>query len=326
MDTTTVIRTQGMRKDYEGFTALRPFHLQVPKNSVFGFLGPNGAGKTTFMKLLMGLLEPDEGNAEVLGMDVDKDAIEIKMRVGYLPQELQFYERMTARQILQFSAGLYMKGPKSLIESRVEEMITQSGLRELADRRVGTFSRGEKQRLGIAQAQVHDPELLILDEPAANLDPLGRKQVFEILQGLRERSTIFFSTHILSDVERICDRVAVLHRGSLAAEGDLADLLGEEKTPAAILVVEGNRDEIGSAAVQCDRQPWVESVYREEQSGGDKEIREKWTVTVSDEATARERLLRLILGYKGVQVLEYGKQKRGLEDLFEEIVSGGRVG
>ncbi len=326
MSLETVIQTQGLRKEYGGRIALRPFHLQVPKHSVFGFLGPNGAGKTTFMKLLMGLLEPDEGRAEVLGLDVRTEGIEMKMRVGYLPQELHFYEGMTAREILTFSAGLYLKGPAEIITKRVGEMLEQSGLAELADRRAGGFSRGEKQRLGIAQAQVHDPELLILDEPAANLDPLGRKQVFSYLESLRKRTTIFFSTHILHDVERICDRVAVLHRGSLALEGELENLLSEKTAPAYTLLLEGNRPGLDSAEKVCRLQPWAESVYREKQHETESGTAEKWTVSVSDENAAKKRLLRCILELDDVHILGFTKRKRGLEDLFEEIVTAGEVG
>ena len=326
MDSNTVIQTQGLKKEYGGLIALRPFHLQVPRHSVFGFLGPNGAGKTTFMKLLMGLLEPDEGRAEVLGMDVEKEGIEIKMRVGYLPQELHFYERMTAREILAFSAGLYVKGPPDLIEERVETMLLQSGLTGLADRKVGGFSRGEKQRLGIAQAQVHDPELLILDEPAANLDPMGRKQVFSYLDSLRERTTIFFSTHILHDVERICDRAAVLHRGSLALEGKLEELLTVNAVPAFTLRVEGSMNSLETAEKQCRQQPWVETFYREDERESEAGHVERWTVSVNDEKAARERLLRCVLAAEGAIVLDYTKQVRGLEEIFEEIVTSGEVG
>ena len=326
MDSRAVIRTQGLKKEYNGLLALRPFHLQVPKQSVFGFLGPNGAGKTTLMKLLMGLLEPDEGRAEVLGMDVQQEGIEIKMRVGYLPQELHFYDQMTARDILRFSAGLYIEGPEELITQRVEEMLTQAGLSDLADRRVGSFSRGEKQRLGIAQAQVHDPELLILDEPAANLDPLGRKQVFSYLDSIRERTTIFFSTHILNDVERICDRVAVLHRGSLAMEGELEELLSRRSDPSYTMQLEGTPAELEAAETVCRGKPWMEDVKRELLHAEAGKASEKWTVSVNDETAAGEELLRCILKTAGINVLAYAKQKRGLEDLFEEIVTAGGDG
>jgi ABC-2 type transport system ATP-binding protein len=196
-----VIQTQGLGKRYGDTVALRSLDLTVSRGAIFGFLGPNGAGKTTAMKLLLGLSRPTSGRGTIFGLDIGRDSLAIRERVGYLPQQPGFYETMTARETLRFTAGLFYSGPRAAIETKVAEMLALVGLSERADRPVGGFSGGERQRLGIAQAQINDPDLLILDEPAAALDPLGRRDVLAIMERLRERATIFYSTHILNDVQ-----------------------------------------------------------------------------------------------------------------------------
>src|SRR4030042_3691174 len=172
-----VIETHGLSKIYKNVQALKSLDIKVHQNSIFGFLGPNGAGKTTTIKLMLGLTHPTSGTATIFGLDSVSHSVEIRSRIGYLPQEPHFYEYMTARQTLHFTAEFFFKGPKKAIDDRVDEMLELVDLGEKADRPIKTFSGGERQRLGIAQAQVNYPDLLILDEPAASLDPLGRRDV-----------------------------------------------------------------------------------------------------------------------------------------------------
>lgn len=167
MQDVPVIYTQDLSKTFEIVEALKSLTIKVPRNSIFGFLGPNGAGKTTTMKLLLGLIRPTGGSGTIFGMDIVKDSSEIRSRVGYLPQEPRYYEHMTARETLDFTARFFFKGPTSEIEKRIDEMLELVGLADKADRPIKGFSGGERQRLGIAQAQVNYPDLLILDEPAA---------------------------------------------------------------------------------------------------------------------------------------------------------------
>ena len=220
-----VIETHNLSKTYKEAQALKGLNLTVKQNSIFGFLGPNGAGKSTTIKLLLGLIQPSGGRATVFGHDVQRDSVEIRKRVGYLAQDPRYYEHMTARQILGYTAGFFYRGPKDLIEARVQEMLELVGLEDKADRPARGFSGGERQRLGIAQAQVNYPDLLILDEPAASLDPMGRHDVLEVMEKLRKYTTIFYSTHILEDVQRVSDTVAILNRGSLIAEAPISELL-----------------------------------------------------------------------------------------------------
>ena len=220
-----VIRTQGLTKAYQGAKALDSLNLEVPKNSIFGFLGPNGAGKSTTIKMLLGLTHPSSGKALIFGQDITQESLAIRRRVGYLAQDPSYYEHMTARQTLRYTARFFYSSPKDLIEARIEEMLELTGLEDKADRPIKGFSGGERQRLGIAQAQVNYPDLLILDEPAAALDPQGRRDVLTVMETLRKYTTIFYSTHILDDVQRVSDRVAILNHGKLIVEAPIQDIL-----------------------------------------------------------------------------------------------------
>jgi ABC-2 type transport system ATP-binding protein len=195
-----VIETHGLSKTYKNVQALKLLDLKVSQRSIFGFLGPNGAGKTTTIKLLLGLAWPSSGSGSIFGYDIQRQSVQIRKRIGYLAQDSRYYESMTARDTLRFTLDFFFKGSKNKIEERIEETIELVGLSDKADRPIRGFSGGERQRLGIAQAQVNYPYLLILDEPAASLDPMGRHDVLEVMERLSKYTTIFYSTHILDDV------------------------------------------------------------------------------------------------------------------------------
>jgi len=313
-----VIETHDLTKSYNGVHALRSLNLQVPKNSIFGFLGPNGAGKTTTIKLLLGLAHPTAGSASVFGYDVVKDNVEIRKRVGYLAQEPRYYEHMTARQILRYTAHFFFRGPEDKIEARINETLTLVGLDDKADRPVKGFSGGERQRLGIAQAQINYPDLLILDEPAASLDPQGRRDVLEVMERLRKHTTIFYSTHILSDVQRVSDIVAILNHGELVAQAPIEQLLAGSGTTMYTLVLRGDA---GAIQAQVAGQPWVSAVQATPGDG-----LTTWQVTVTDEAEAEERLLRLVLSDACVHVREFGRKKYELEEVFLGLTGGEKHG
>src|SRR5512134_2315052 len=220
-----VIQTHELSKTYRDVAALQSLDLKVPPHSIFGFLGPNGAGKSTTIKLLLGLARPTSGTASVFDMDILRDSAEIRNHIGYLAQEPRYYDDMTARETLRFTARFFYNGPKRAIEERIEETLELVGLADKADRPIKGFSGGERQRLGIAQAQVNYPDLLILDEPAASLDPMGRRDVLEVMDRLRKHTTIFYSTHILEDVQRVSDTVAILNKGQLVAQAPIEELM-----------------------------------------------------------------------------------------------------
>ncbi|MHA2309811.1 MAG: ABC transporter ATP-binding protein, partial [Candidatus Heimdallarchaeaceae archaeon] len=219
-----LISTNGLSKLYGDFLALDSLNLDVRKNTIFGFLGPNGAGKTTTIKLLLGLLYPTAGSGSVFGLDIVDDSIQIRSRVGYLSQGPRYYKQLKATQILRFVLRFYFSGSRKDIDSRVDEMLDLVDLTDIADRPIRTYSGGEIQRLGIAQAMVNFPELLILDEPAASLDPIGRHSILAVMERLSEYTTIFYSTHILDDVQKVSDEVAILDYGKLLVSGSISEL------------------------------------------------------------------------------------------------------
>jgi ABC-2 type transport system ATP-binding protein len=223
------IETFGLHKSYSvGFwrkrpkSALRPLTLSVDEGEIFGYLGPNGAGKTTTLKLLMGLVFPTGGSARILGRDVNDP--QVKASIGFLPEQPYFYDYLTAGELLNYYAQLSGVSARER-RRRVAAVLDRVGLPDLSRIQLRKFSKGMLQRVGIAQAIIHEPRVVFLDEPMSGLDPIGRREVRDLIQGLKdEGKTVFFSTHILSDAEALCDRVAVLHHGELRGVGAVADL------------------------------------------------------------------------------------------------------
>ena len=223
------IEILGLEKTYSvGFwrkrpkCALKPLHLAVEEGEVFGFLGPNGAGKTTTLKMLVGLAFPTGGTARILGMELDDP--KMKAQIGFLPEQPYFYDYLTAHELLKYYGHLSGVDVKQL-SSKVDAVLARVGLKDAADTQLRKFSKGMLQRAGIAQAILHDPKVVFLDEPMSGLDPMGRREVRSLIEELKaEGKTVFFSTHILSDAEALCDRVAIIHLGELRGVGAIADL------------------------------------------------------------------------------------------------------
>ena len=218
----------GLEKVYQvGFwrkrpkRALHPLNLSVEHGEIFGFLGPNGAGKTTTLKMLMGLVFPTGGSARILGMELDDP--HMRAQIGFLPEQPYFYDYLTARELLTYYGRL--SGVQSRLAARVDTVLQQVGLVDAANVQLRKFSKGMLQRAGIAQAILHDPKVVFLDEPMSGLDPMGRREVRNLIEQLKsEGKTVFFSTHILSDAEALCDRVAILNQGTLRGIGAVEEL------------------------------------------------------------------------------------------------------
>jgi ABC-2 type transport system ATP-binding protein len=311
-----VIETHGLGKSFGNVQALQSVDLSVPQNSIFGFLGPNGAGKTTSMKILLGLAHPTRGSGKIFGHDIVTESVAIRERVGYLPQQPRFIEYLSARENLEFTTRFFFSGPQSKIQERCDEMLELVGLSEKADRPIKGFSGGEKQRLGIALAQVNYPDLLILDEPAAALDPLGRHQVLEIMERLRKHTTIFYSTHILDDVQNVSDTVAILTQGKLVAQGPIEQLLQSKDRIVYSLSLRGNSDHLPEhLAVH----PWITSV---ELAPGSQNGVSHWHICVNDEAMAEAQLLRQILVDEHIIITDFHRKQYELEEIFMDIVKG----
>ena len=312
-----VISTQGLTKTYKGVNALQDLTLRVPRGSICGFLGPNGAGKSTTIKLLLGLTRPTNGSAAIFGLHSVRDSVAIREKVGYLAQDPRFYAHMTARETLRFTARFFYSGPKAAIEDRIAETLDLVGLTDKADRPIKGFSGGERQRLGIAQAQINYPELLILDEPAAALDPMGRRDVLTVMERLRKHTTIFYSTHLLDDVQRVSDTVVIMNHGRLVAQAPIGELLAGSSGDTYTLTLRGDAQ---AAQARLAAQPWVASVATLRSNGTT-----TLHVNVRDVQVAEAQLLRLALADTTATVTAFGRTQHSLEDIFVTLIEGGNT-
>src|SRR6202162_1339480 len=238
-----VVKIEGLRKEFTtGFfrkksVAVEKLDLSVSEGEIFGFLGPNGAGKTTTIKMLLGLIYPTAGNAWMLGEPISN--VEMRKNIGFLPEQPYFYDYLTAEEFLSFYGGLFYIQSAAL-NPKIRELLSLVGLEGREKTQLRKFSKGMLQRIGIAQALINDPKLIILDEPMSGLDPIGRKEVREIILHLKEKGkAIFFSSHILPDVEMICDRIGIIGNGKLLKTGRVEELISATGTKSLELTVEG---------------------------------------------------------------------------------------
>lgn len=302
------IEARNLHKRFGATVALESVTFEVPQGSVFGFLGPNGAGKTTTIRILTGLARATGGSARVLGHEPGGEAA--RRDLGFLPDVPAFYSWMTAAEFLRLAGRLFgLTG--TTLDDRVASLLDLAGLGRVTTR-IGGFSRGMKQRLGVAQALINAPRVLLLDEPTSALDPIGRREVLDMIASLRGRTTVFFSTHILADVERVCDTVAILDRGRVVASAPVAELTRRAAAERITLEVDGPA---GPLAQRLSGAPWL----RGAEADGP-----RLRLTVSDLAGAQRALPEAIaaLGL-GLRRLETGEVS--LEDVFVELVGeGGR--
>lgn len=310
------VSIRGLVKSFGGVRAVDGLDLDVPRGSVLGFVGPNGAGKTTTVRMLLGLAEPTAGDLSVLGVR-PRAALR---RIGYLPDVPGYYPWMPAEEFLRFIASLFgLTGADA--DARVSALLDMSGLAGVRTR-IGGFSRGMRQRLGIAQALVNAPELLVLDEPTSALDPMGRKDVLDMIDQLRGRTTVLFSSHILSDVERVCDRVAILDHGRLRAQGTLKDVIESHAgVPSVLVEVEPGGDPdadqrpVDAFATELSAQQWASSITA---APGAHSV--SFTVRTSDLRAAGLGLPRLVTSH-GLSLLRYEPREPSLEDVFVSLVA-----
>jgi ABC-2 type transport system ATP-binding protein len=305
------IRCEELSRSYGQVEALKSLDLTVPAGSVFGFLGRNGAGKTTTIRLLTGLARPTTGAAWVAGVkatDGDDAAREV---FGYLPEEPAFYTWMTPLEFLDYVGRLFgMSGADR--RARIGELLETTGLAEASKRRIGGFSRGMRQRLGLAQALIHRPPVLFLDEPTSALDPAGRRDVLKLIDELRGDTTVFLSSHILADVERVCDTIGVIHEGQLLLTEGRERLLSEYAANVALLEFDSSSQQrLDDFAQQLEQHPWVSAVAIEGQI-----VR----LSVNDMPTAKRDLLAFTAG-QGVVLNRYEWVRPTLEDVFLTISS-----
>ena len=305
------IQTKDLQKHYGSVHALDGLTLAVQAGTVFGFLGPNGAGKSTTIRLLTGLSHPTGGQAWVVGKEINKNH-NVAGRIGYLPEEPAFYGWMTPVEFLDYAASLFgMRAAER--KQRVAELLDQVGLKEAGKRRIAGFSRGMRQRLGLAQALINRPEVLFLDEPISALDPVGRKEVLEMIGKLSGQCTVFMSTHILADVERICDTIGIINHGKLVVEAPQAELLARYTVPAFELECQpGDEARLAALAQSLITVNWVSSAMVQ-----DNMVR----VLVKDVSAARQGLLPLV-AQAGMPLRRYEQVVPSLEDIFLQVVNG----
>ena len=303
----SAISVRKLTKNFGSLVAVNDLSFEVSKNHVVGFLGPNGAGKTTTLRMLVGLSKPTGGAMSISGVPVIFGESKSNFKVGYLPESPAFYSWMSGREYLEFIAGLFhIPAPARAI--KIDQLLELVDLADAQNRKISGFSGGMKQRLGIAQALVNDPEVLILDEPVSALDPFGRKDVLETIERLKADRTVFFSTHILSDVDRICDDVVIIDNGSLVVAKPLAELKAEYAAP--ILEIEFVSDP-GRVAKLVSQEKWVK---KSELNGN---VLKLWLM---DGADIERNVPFDFFASQDLGILTYGVKIPETEDLFTELL------
>ena len=295
-----VVETTDLTKMYGGFTAVNKLNLRIEEGEMFGFLGANGAGKTTTLLMLLGLTEPTAGTVRVCGKDPARDPLDVKRQVGYLPERVGFYEELTARQNLRYSAELN-RMPRSQSETRIEDILSTVGLGKVMDHTVSTFSRGMKQRLGIAEIWLKEPRLAFLDEPTTGIDPNGIDDMLKLISGMGKRGiTVIFCSHVLPQVQRLCSRVGIMAKGNLVADGPI-ELLG--RADSGMYRMEAEVD---------DPKPAVIAAVRKVKGVKQVEVVEK-TMVVTAESDLRGQVSRAIIDsgalLLGMKIEEYNLEK-----------------
>ncbi len=302
------VHVENLTKHYGAVHALDGLNLDVAEGTIYGFLGPNGAGKTTTLRILTGLARPNSGSATVAGVDVLHPGTTLPAHIGHLPEEPAFYTWMTPREFLDYLGQLYGLSAAAR-KARTKELLALVRMEDVSKRRIGGFSRGMRQRLGVAAALIHHPEVLFLDEPASALDPAGRKEVLDLIEDLRGQATVVMSTHILADVERVCDVVGIIARGKMLVQARREELLERYAVPA-FEVEADDRTALAAWGEALKRQPWVTSVIARNGT---------LRILVKDVKTAKAALLAEAVA-AGLILNRYEEIRPSLEDVFLQLV------
>jgi len=305
-----MIEVENLTKKYGDLVAIKDLSFKVEKGKIWGLLGPNAAGKTTTMRILTGYLPANEGKATVAGYDVFEHPNEVKKIIGYLPENLPLYPEMTVHSFLSFTAEI-KQIPAAERKKAVEKSIEISGLKTVKERLIKNISRGFKQRVGIAQALIHDPQVLILDEPTIGLDPAQIIEIRQLIKSLREKRTIMLSTHILAEVTQTCDGVAIINEGELMATGSLEDLTASFRQKDGIIVKV--KKEMKKAISFLKEIPGVDKVTKK-----DNEINIEW----SQDKDLRDEVTKTIVK-NDLGLIEMRPLAMNIEDMYLKVISGG---
>lgn len=299
----TVLQADSLLKRFGSYTAVDHVSLRLEEGVCGALLGPNGAGKTTALKMIAGLLQPHAGSVTINGISTGSD---YRHLIGYLPQYPIFYSWMTGREVLEY-LGRLANMPQSKVKERAAAMLQQVGLADAANRRVGGYSGGMKQRLGIAQAMIHEPKLVIMDEPVSALDPVGRREMLDLIKDLKKRCTILFSSHILPDVEELSDHIFIMHRGRIVVDSSMEKWMARHQQPVFVIRAERNIDDWVKT---LSREPYVTHVERQGNQA---------KITVTDPDSARWELLKRV-NRDAIPIQRFEMQRSSLEDLFLKVV------
>lgn len=310
-----MIELQAVNKFYGAFQVLRDISFTVNRGEIVGFLGPNGAGKTTTMRILNGFLPATSGAALVAGHRVDKEPLEVKRRIGYLPENVSLYNDMTVREYLRFVAEV-KKVPAREIKPRLDRVFVQCGVEQVSNRLIGALSKGYRQRVGLAQAIINDPQVLIMDEPTTGLDPAQIIEIRELIGSLAGEHTIILSTHILPEVSAVCKRVIIINEGRIVAEDSLDNLTGAVGRGGSVtLRVAGY-----SEAVR-ERLKAVKGVSAIREAGGSAEPGATELIAVAEpESDIRRAVAEAVVG-AGAGLLELRPNRLSLEEIFMQIIT-----
>jgi ABC-2 type transport system ATP-binding protein len=306
----------GLTKRYGSVLALDQLTLDAPGGSIFGLLGPNGAGKSTLIRLLTGQAAPTAGNARVLGLNVTSAGMALSKRISVLDQAPRYYGWMRGRELLAFVGELFgLRG--AALRSRVDEALALTGLADAASRRISGYSGGMRQRLGLAQALINRPEVLFLDEPASSLDPAGRHEILDIIAGMRGAATVFMSSHILGDVERVCDTVAILDKGRLIVSAPLAQLQERYAQPVYELELQpGQESHMEPLTAALRAAPWA----------GDVAVEHGVVHVAARDADAASREILALVLAQGVALQRFERSRPTLEDIFLRLTDSAAEG
>jgi len=307
------ISCRSLSKNYGEIKALQNLNLEVQENIIVGLLGVNGAGKTTTIKLLNSLIKPSSGEAYIFGVNVFKNPMKVKNLVGYLSQEPSFYRWMKGRELLECAGEIYgLEGMN--LRNKVKELLELVGLLDYAERRIGTYSTGMKQRLGIAQSLINSPRLLFLDEPASSLDPLGRNEVLKLIKELKGKSTVMVSSHVLNDIERICDEVIIIDKGKLILHERLSVLKEKYISPAVLIECKENLDDLKDLLQKSNFVRSVEGLNQNGKNGRSLKI-------IFKDFNQGEKILPQLIVQKGLTLRRYEILAPTLEDIFVTLVN-----
>ncbi|GAA4470514.1 gliding motility-associated ABC transporter ATP-binding subunit GldA [Nemorincola caseinilytica] len=298
------IKVTALTKVYETQKAVDAISFEIKKGEITGFLGPNGAGKSTTMKMITGYLPPTSGSAMVCGYDVTQKPMEVRKRVGYLPEANPLYYEMYVREYLELSAGIHKLGKNK--GARIEEMISLTGLGKEAHKKIGALSKGYKQRVGLAQAMLHDPEVLILDEPTSGLDPNQIVEIRDLIKNIGADKTVLLSTHIMQEVQAMCSRVIIINNGQVAAD-DPIDQLQQKNTRRDILVI-AFEQEVADAQLAA-----LKHADSREHIGGN-----KWKLATAEPDALRREVMQWALDHN-VNIGSMQAQTESLEDVFRTL-------